>query len=765
MSLIPAMVGLVAIVICGFTPFYTRQLKPFICSVLGIILTRLWAVLSLLKIQDIVARLIFLAPLIGIGFLAYYFIRMGWGPIELVRYCSGIVALWLPLGAVLYILFRAQVHDRVAKITLSAIASYALTTLAYFGLATIHLEWLFYAGQVIAIGWLVIYGTRNKLWPNVISHWLNWQKWDWALIILVGASLVVNIPYKTLYEDSPQKDGRTYALIQDHFYHTGLVYELAEHVPPRQTYIRAGTPERAYHHFSHLTTMLLARFTGQNDLLRAHVVYHYTIIEILMCLALYSIVKTLTASRGAGYVAVSMMYLLAFSWPRLAPSGLFERYFYFTVFPHVTSGLDPVALTSPQMYSGLVVAYGILLGSLLISTRAHEDQNVVGVLLVTGLMIAASLRFRIHVFLALLPGFLLASLDLWRNKRHAIYALTGVGVFVISLLLFLEMRSSVYLAGTSNVHLEYVGLSIFEKSWPFATEFDNWFAQTLPELPVRMVLREVAALISFVGLNMLGLPLLVAAHDYLASPPACREFRFFSILAFVGLGVSAVAATIISTDYDAYSVGGQLLLHTRWYIFPLMAVVTWEIYRSVQNRLNRPRIDWVSAGLFVIVVALTARLITPYSESVTGLRSMRIMFGLPEYGIPISEDKWLTLEYLHDHTPSKAVIITDDVADYFLLSGISGRAVYLENPGNPVDVQARSIYPNDDRLALIQKLWATSSETEFCQLLYSTPATYLLERTDNPLHVIRSGCLEQVWRSPQGEMVIWEINHWIDRRN
>ena len=271
--------------------------------------------------------------------------------------------------------------------------------------------------------------------------------------------------------------------------HAGWAYELDRHTPNLQTPFRAGTPDRAYHHFSNVTTMLLGRFTNQSNLLRVHTVYHYTIIEILICLAFYSLVKTLTRSRWAGYLATSSVYLLIISWPPLLLQFINPQTIhpfpavYFTLFPHVSSGLDVVALTSSQMYSGLVVMYGALLGVLLISIRAYNNQNLKTLLFITALVVAATMRFRVHVFLAILPCFLLIMVFLFWQKRQAIYLLAGGLSLTVSLFLFLEMRSSIYLPGTTSLYLGYNKLTQITafpyNAWPFAFEIHQWLQSTI----------------------------------------------------------------------------------------------------------------------------------------------------------------------------------------------------------------------------------------------------------------------------------------------
>src|SRR5258708_3504434 len=64
--------------------------------------------------------------------LFYFLSAMQWGVVEFMRAAAGIVALWLPLGSLCYVLLREEAPDRAVRFTLSAVAAYCLTTLAYF---------------------------------------------------------------------------------------------------------------------------------------------------------------------------------------------------------------------------------------------------------------------------------------------------------------------------------------------------------------------------------------------------------------------------------------------------------------------------------------------------------------------------------------------------------------------------------------------------------------------------------------------------------
>src|SRR5262249_31488990 len=157
---------------------------------------------------------------------------------------------------------------------------------------------------------------------------------------------------------------------------------------------------------------------------------HYAVIEVLMCLLLYGIGKTLAASRLAGYCALALMYVAVPPapnlWPVAAPPTLpFKTFpfFYLTAFPHLSSALDPVTLWSPQMYSGLVVLYAGMLGLLLFLKRDKLGFRAPILTLATALILAATARFRIHIALAVIPAFLVITLHLWRRKHQSVFLL------------------------------------------------------------------------------------------------------------------------------------------------------------------------------------------------------------------------------------------------------------------------------------------------------------------------------------------------------
>ncbi|MHC5828979.1 MAG: hypothetical protein ACYT04_77005, partial [Nostoc sp.] len=128
----------------------------------------------------------------------------------------------------------------------------------------------------------------------------------------------------------------------------------------------------------------------------------------------------------------------------------------------------------PQMYSGMLVAYGILLGVLHISVRCYQKQPVGVVLIITAIMIVAISRFRIHVFLPMLPGFLLLAAYGWKRTKQKAYLVAAGLAVALSLVIYLEMHSPIYLSGTASLKLNFNGLTDFGdgtnpfNSWPFS---------------------------------------------------------------------------------------------------------------------------------------------------------------------------------------------------------------------------------------------------------------------------------------------------------
>ena len=196
--------------------------------------------------------------------------------------------------------------------------------------------------------------------------------------------------------------------------------------------------------------------------------------------------------------------------------------------------------------------------------------------------------------------------------------------------------------------------------------------------------------------------------------------------------------------------GGQFPFHTRWYLFPFAGVALWRIGRFVQKRFSWPAAVWTSLVSNVLVAGLLYRIAGSASLLTRLARKSRVA---------VKAEEWPAFVYLREHTPPDSVILTNRYWNdrNFVVSGLAGRAAYLELPGNPVDKQALKLNPRDDRVAITKALWSAASDAEFCGLIRSTPITHILEFQDHPWPVHPPDCLIRLWENREHTLIIWQV--------
>jgi hypothetical protein len=192
----------------------------------------------------------------------------------------------------------------------------------------------------------------------------------------------------------------------------------------------------------------------------------------------------------------------------------------------------------------------------------------------------------------------------------------------------------------------------------------------------------------------------------------------------------------------------NFLGHTRWYLLPFAPAALWIIGRYLQMRWSRPLLYGVSATLCIAVLA--CRLAAPPCGWWEVLRNFRVVF---------EPEEWQALSYLREHTPPEAVIMTDHYLNkyIFVISGVTGRAAYIEAAGLPVDAQAARSDQEGDRGATVRLLWSCSDEDTFRTILLRTPVDYLLEFGEHPLLVHPQSCLNLLWEGATGGTRIWSV--------
>jgi hypothetical protein len=698
------------------------------------------------------------------GLLVFLFWGTSFGPLELLRCLAGLAALWAPVGAVVFLALDGKIDDFLSRLTFSAIASFCLTTLAYFAFCMVDL-WVpgfgkaFYAAQAgllaVAAVWAWRRGLRLGLqrWHAAAAHF------DWTLAALVVASLLVTLRYKTAFEWQPEHHRYLMVVDGDFSYFSAIAHELGRHTPPLQQPTRAGVPDRAYHMFPHLTAMLIGRFTGQPDLMRANMVYQFSVLDVLTCLTLFCTAWLLTGSRAAAYITVALMYIGTIPLPRLG-TGPAEKYLYFTLWPQASSTVEPVLVTSPQMYPGVVIYYGILLGVALACQRLARGQPVGGLAVVLALMGAALARFRVQIFLPLVPALgLLLAYFWWKTRQRAILAAGCLFVAVCGGLL-LETRLGSYLPNTShlaigNSHLPMkAGLLI---TWPGEPWTWEKLSASLCEYPEAFDWTWLILCVSlFTLLNVIGLPLLIGLAGYCRETWAWGEWRLLTLLSLWMVLGSLLGAMFITATYDPWSVGGQMLLHTPWYVFPLAGVGFWALWQRLPVAWTRHRLAWQSVGVALLLATCLWHLFRPPSE---------VQQDVYEREVVLSEDDWADLDYIRQTLPDDAVVLSSDVLSEKLrfhgqgtaiFSGVAGRRAYLEYIPVGGKLWVDETDSDAGRGKRIIALWGADTEEQFRRLL-PPQATHVVEYAQFPLRLHPPGVLKPVWRSPRRLVTVWEV--------
>ncbi len=183
--------------------------------------------------------------LLSAGCLGWcFFVDLEMGPAQFCRVLTGLVALWLPIGSLVYLLLRDRCSDTLTRCTLSASASYSLTAPVYtfFGVCDLKVpgfQSVFYVAQALMLAGVFAYGVWHKQPWRTTELVHAWRKPDWVLIVLISLSLLVTARYKTIYEHLENQTVRVIGS-GDCTYMTSCAYELGRRTPAAQQSVRAG---------------------------------------------------------------------------------------------------------------------------------------------------------------------------------------------------------------------------------------------------------------------------------------------------------------------------------------------------------------------------------------------------------------------------------------------------------------------------------------------------------------------------------------------
>jgi hypothetical protein len=223
---------------------------------------------------------------------------------------------------------------------------------------------------------------------------------------------------------------------------------------------------------------------------------------------------------------------------------------------------------------------------------------------------------------------------------------------------------------------------------------------------------------------------------------------------------SIAGAACISTTYDPFSVGCQMLWHTGWYLAVWMGPALWVLWGRMPARWREW--NWLRFAAVLTLLVLVWQLCRGPSLQEQRLRAQPIW---------LTKDDWAALQYIRSNLPLEAVtIVIPPVHQKFqssLFSGVGGRRTYLEYV--PLMFRRSTslaitrfwpevTYTDKYRLDRILKVWNATSDEEFRQALPPI-VTHVVEEKSHLLAAHPSSCLKQVWVSPAGQVVIWEVVH------
>jgi hypothetical protein len=491
--------------------------------------------------------------------------------------------------------------------------------------------------------------------------------------------------------------------------------------------------------------MLISRFTGQREMLRAHGVYHYATITTLICLALYGIGFLLTGSKKGGYVFAFLPFLFAIAIRPVMPNQL--GYFFFSILPQATSTVFPTLFASPQMYSGIAVMYGVLLGVAGIVRTPKTNQKDYVLPILCSLMTASLIRFRVHCWLATLPAFLILALFMWQRSRRLVWLFSVGTAILLSALLYAEMRFPIYLRGTTEIHFGLNGLSQipFYKVWPFSSLIERLLRSHLCGVMLDWTW-QIICLAGFTVWDIVGIPLCITVLliPAIMKRSQCLSYYIFTVSVVL---LSIALASSLTMGYDGYSVPGQFLYHLGWYLLPLGGVGVARLVSYSQRKMR------YASTLLIAVAGI--------SGVASGVTQRRIFRNQTAFNIQISPASWDAFHYLKEWTAGGAVVLSTSPRDreVFTISGLGGRAAYLEAPGNVVDQQALRLNPGDNRAVILSSMETAQNAGDparFCALVTGTPITHILEEASNPL-MGGLPCLRRLWLGRDGATAVWQV--------
>jgi hypothetical protein len=676
-----------------------------------------------------------------------------WSSVDVWSAITAGAFVWLPVGVCLFLILRSECSDALEALVLASAGAIAFSTAISFACDTLAIAWPWAKHLPGVIRGVVLAGACGLLFQRrrEAAAALFGVRPDWTLLALIVASLCATARFQRPFEIDQGGRGVRYILDGDQTYFAALAQELQRSNPAGTCAVRAGVSERPYHHLPHLTVALLASACDAPDVIRLHLVTGYTALVSLSCCLMFVLTRELSGSRAAGLFGAFLLFIAAFPMPPFLQSPF--KFYYFTLWPQASSTVEPVLLTSPQMFWGVTLALAVLLGLLKVLRSMESGRRCAGLALSTAVMAALLLRFRIHCFIVLAP--IVGSFLTWLTVKYRRWALLpAVGALAaISIAEVLEMRLPVYLHGGESLRIgnNAVALRVpFMNGWPGAELAVKGVFASLPAETAAWVW-QFLSLSAFSGLNLVGIPLAWGVCRYCRSAWRHPHDRPIVWMLLGIVGITVIAAASVASGYDAISLGMQLPFALSWYLLPCGAAGLWDFVSRCVARVrfvssHRDALGLVAVGLAALVQLNRG---PGFSQSAVQEASFRI-----------SADEMAAFQFIHQELPVEAVLVPTYLhPNVALWSGFGGRRSYLDYlPASGIlDPLIPPSESADARLTTLEKIVMTSDETELAETLRRVPGSHLVEHARRPLSVHPAEALRLIWKSRNSQVAIWEI--------
>jgi hypothetical protein len=323
----------------------------------------------------------------------------------------------------------------------------------------------------------------------------------------------------------------------------------------------------------------------------------------------------------------------------------------------------------------------------------------------------------------------------------------------VTALLIAEMRLPIYTPGTSSLKFENNMIAFdkgFVNAWPGSQTLARQLMSILPRDSAAFEwIWQIISLTSFAALDIVGIIPMVGAFVALNDRRLWLDFSGFMFLTTALVILSLIGAACLAADYDSWSVGGQMLLHINWYLFPLSAVGIWQLLSRLFAVANSKLFMQSASGIILLMATFGWQCVRPPSLLQTSLRRLPIF---------LDEDEIEAMHFVRTSLPDDTVIFSMPTMDQLscAYSGIAGRRAYLEYFPSTERQIARGTDTEKSRQHQMAVVWAAKADDDFCQSLPHF-VTHVMEASKNPMPVQSPSCLEEQWVSSNGRLRIWKV--------